>query len=66
MPRIRVGARSAPRPQGRNSQFRKRPPRKKKPAPKRGMKAGDRARTGDNDVGNVVLYQLSYARKSGS
>ena len=27
--------------------------------------AGDRARTGDNDVGNVVLYQLSYARGTG-
>ncbi len=25
--------------------------------------AGDRGRTGDNDVGNVVLYQLSYTRE---
>ena len=31
-------------------------------------KAGERVRTVDNDVGNVVLYQLSYARvnRSGS
>ena len=26
------------------------------------LKAGERVRTVDNDVGNVVLYQLSYAR----
>ena len=26
------------------------------------QKAGDRTRTDDNDVGNVVLYQLSYTR----
>ena len=26
-------------------------------------KAGEEVRTLDNDVGNVVLYQLSYARK---
>ena len=26
-------------------------------------RAGDRTRTDDNDVGNVVLYQLSYTRK---
>ena len=26
-------------------------------------RAGDRIRTDDNDVGNVVLYQLSYTRK---
>ncbi len=25
-------------------------------------RAGERVRTVDNDVGNVVLYQLSYAR----
>ena len=25
-------------------------------------RAGDRTRTDDNDVGNVVLYQLSYTR----
>lgn len=25
-------------------------------------RAGDRVRTDDNNVGNVVLYQLSYAR----
>ena len=28
-------------------------------------RAGDRVRTDDNDVGNVVLYQLSYTRKQG-
>ena len=28
-------------------------------------KAGDRIRTDDNNVGNVVLYQLSYTRASG-
>ena len=27
-------------------------------------KAGDRTRTDDNHVGNVMLYQLSYTRKS--
>ena len=27
-------------------------------------KAGDEIRTHDNDVGNVVLYQLSYARRT--
>jgi hypothetical protein len=26
------------------------------------LEAGDRTRTDDNDVGNVVLYQLSYTR----
>jgi hypothetical protein len=26
------------------------------------MRAGDGIRTHDNNVGNVVLYQLSYAR----
>ena len=26
------------------------------------QRAGERVRTVDNDVGNVVLYQLSYAR----
>ena len=26
-------------------------------------KAGEEVRTLDNDVGNVVLYQLSYARR---
>ena len=26
-------------------------------------RAGDRIRTDDNNVGNVVLYQLSYTRK---
>ena len=26
------------------------------------MRAGDGIRTHDNDVGNVVLYQLSYTR----
>jgi hypothetical protein len=25
-------------------------------------KAGDRARTGDTELGRLVLYQLSYAR----
>ena len=29
-------------------------------------KAGDRIRTDDNNVGNVVLYQLSYTRISES
>lgn len=28
------------------------------------MRAGDGIRTHDNNVGNVVLYQLSYARGS--
>ena len=28
----------------------------------RRQRAGERVRTVDNDVGNVVLYQLSYAR----
>jgi hypothetical protein len=28
------------------------------------LRAGEGVRTLDNDVGNVVLYQLSYARKS--
>ena len=28
------------------------------------VKAGERVRTVDNDVGNVVLYQLSYARET--
>ena len=27
-------------------------------------RAGDGIRTHDNDVGNVVLYQLSYTRKA--
>lgn len=27
------------------------------------QRAGDEIRTHDNDVGNVVLYQLSYARR---
>lgn len=27
------------------------------------LRAGDRIRTDDNDVGNVVLYQLSYTRE---
>ena len=27
-------------------------------------RAGDGIRTHDNNVGNVVLYQLSYARRS--
>ena len=26
-------------------------------------KAGDRVRTGDNQLGKLVLYQLSYTRK---
>jgi hypothetical protein len=26
------------------------------------LRAGDRIRTDDNNVGNVVLYQLSYTR----
>jgi hypothetical protein len=29
------------------------------------MRAGDGIRTHDNDVGNVVLYQLSYTRADG-
>ena len=29
-----------------------------------GDRAGDGIRTHDNDVGNVVLYQLSYTRDS--
>ena len=28
------------------------------------QRAGDRIRTDDNDVGNVVLYQLSYTRNA--
>jgi hypothetical protein len=28
------------------------------------VRAGDGIRTHDNDVGNVVLYQLSYTRKA--
>ena len=30
------------------------------------LRAGDRARTGDLHLGKVALYQLSYARKSGT
>ena len=30
------------------------------------QRAGDGVRTHDNDVGNVVLYQLSYTRLSGT
>ena len=33
-------------------------------ARRRCSRAGDRSRTGDNNVGNVVLYQLSYTRKT--
>jgi hypothetical protein len=29
-----------------------------------GKKAGDRARTGDPNLGKVVLYQLSYTRQT--
>ena len=29
------------------------------------LRAGDGIRTHDNDVGNVVLYQLSYTRLAG-
>jgi hypothetical protein len=29
------------------------------------LRAGDGIRTHDNDVGNVVLYQLSYTRVAG-
>ena len=32
----------------------------------RPARAGDGIRTHDNDVGNVVLYQLSYTRASNS
>lgn len=28
------------------------------------MRAGERTRTVDNHVGNVMLYQLSYTRKT--
>ena len=31
--------------------------------PNRSKKAGDRARTGDPQLGKLMLYQLSYARK---
>lgn len=40
---------------------RENPSKKKNGSPAR---AGDRIRTDDNNVGNVVLYQLSYARTS--
>ncbi len=30
------------------------------------QRAGDGVRTHDNDVGNVVLYQLSYTRTVGA
>ena len=30
------------------------------------LRAGDGIRTHDNDVGNVVLYQLSYTRADAS
>ena len=36
----------------------------KKGPPRSRERAGDGVRTHDNDVGNVVLYQLSYTRLS--
>ena len=36
---------------------------KKPRGEEKGKKAGDGIRTHDNDVGNVVLYQLSYTRR---
>ncbi len=30
------------------------------------IRAGDRVRTGDNQLGKLVLYQLSYARDARS
>src|SRR5437016_2265043 len=42
-------------------------PHNARPEPaNRKKKAGDGIRTHDNDVGNVVLYQLSYTRMFGS
>jgi hypothetical protein len=35
---------------------------KEKPLPCKGLRAGDRTRTGDSHLGKVALYQLSYTR----